>query len=193
MFCEAGILVYCDPTIRFHMRPFTRGGAGATLKRTVIGGIPYRLQVFSGPGYAAFSRCGPGEVRILELAPGETVEVAEHSLLLASASVKYDVFYVKGTGRVGRMVGFWMDRLTGPGTIAIHGHGNIQSFELPPTEVFDVDHGAVLLKHDSVRLEAFNQPIGQDLLGRAMSYEALRVRGPGKLLLQTLDPTHSER
>lgn len=193
VFCEAGLLVYCDPTITLRVRPFTQGGAAATLKRTLIGGLPFYLQTFHGPGYAAFSRGGPGEVRILELAPGDVVDVAEHSLLLASASVKYDTFYVKGTGRVRRRIGFWMDRLTGPGTIAFHGHGNIQSFDLPADEVFDVDHGAVLLKQDSVQMQAFNQSVGDGLLGSAMSYEALRIRGPGKLLLQTLDPTHPRR
>ena len=193
VFCEAGVLVYQDPTVRFHMRPLTQGGTTGALKRTMLGGLPYYMHVYTGPGYAAFSRFGPGEVRILELQPGEKVDVAEGCLILASASVLYDTIYVKGTGRIGRMIGFWMDRLTGPGTIAIHGHGNILSFNLPANETFDVDHGAVLLKDDSVRMEAFNQLLGGGFLGGALSYEALRIHGPGRLLLQTLDPSHPKR
>lgn len=193
VFCEAGVLVYCDPTIQFHMRPFTQGGVGKTIKRTLIGGIPFYLHSYVGPGYAAFSRYGPGEVRVIELAAGETIDVAEHSLVLASSSVQYDTYYIAGTGRIGRMVGFWMDRLTGPGTVAIHGHGNILSFNLPATEVFDVDHGGLLMKDASVQVKAFNQPVGGGMLGHAMSYEALRVQGPGRLYLQTMDPTHPKR
>ncbi len=193
VYCEAGVMVYCDPTITFHQRPFTQGGVGKTLKRTLIGGVPFYLHTYLGPGYAAFSRSGPGEIRVLELGPGETVDVAEHSLLLASASVQYDTIYVPGTGRVGRMVGFWMDRLTGPGTIVLHGHGNVLSFTLADGETFDVDHGAVLFKDDRVAMQAFNQSLGGGLLGSAMSYYALRVRGPGRLWLQTLDPSLPRR
>ena len=193
VYCESGVMVYADPTIQFHQRPFTQGGVGKTLKRTLIGGIPFYLHTYIGPGYAAFSRGGTGEVRILELGPDEVVDVAEHSLVLASSSVRYDTIYVPGTGRVGRMVGFWMDRLTGPGTIAVHGHGNILSFALPQGETFDVDHGAVLLKDDRIAMKSFSQKLGGGLLGSALSYYALRIEGPGRLWLQTIDPTHPRR
>lgn len=193
VYCEAGVMVYCDPSITFHQRAFTQGGMGKTLKRTLLGGVPFYLHTYIGPGYAAFSRAGPGEIRIVELGPGETVDVAEHSLLLASASVQYDSVYVPGTGRVGRMVGFWMDRLTGPGTIVLHGHGNILSFTLGDGETFDVDHGAVLFKDDRIAMQAFNQSLGGGLLGSAMSYYAMRIRGPGRLWLQTLDPSLPRR
>lgn len=193
VYCEAGVMVYSDPTITFHQRAFTQGGVRKTLRRTLIGGIPFYLHTYIGPGYAAFSRSGPGEVRVIELGAGEVVDVAEHSLLLASASVQYDAIYVPGTGRVGRMVGFWMDRLTGPGTIVIHGHGNILSFNLPAGETFDVDHGAVLFKDDRIQMQAFNQRLGGGLLGRAMSYYAMRIQGPGRLWLQTVDPSMPRR
>ncbi len=193
VYCESGVMVYTDPTIQFHQHPFTAGGVGKTLKRTLIGGIPFYLHTYIGPGYAAFSRGGTGEIRVVELGPGEIVDVAEHSLLVASSSVQYDAIYVPGTGRIGRMVGFWMDRLTGPGTIVVHGHGNILSFNLAAGETFDVDHGAVLMKDDRIAMQSFNQKLGGGLLGSAMSYEALRIQGPGRLWLQTIDPTHPRR
>lgn len=193
VYCEAGVMVYSDPTITFHQHAFTQGGLGKTLRRTLIGGIPFYLHTYIGPGYAAFSRGGAGEIRVVELGPGEVVDVAEHSLVLASASVKYDAIYVPGGGSIGRMVGFWMDRLTGPGTIVIHGHGNILSFTLPAGETFDVDHGAVLFKDDKIQMQAFSQKLGGGLLGRAMSYYAMRIQGPGRLWLQTVDPSASRR
>ncbi len=193
VYCEAGLMVYCDPSVSFRQRPMTQGGLGKALKRSLIGGIPFYLHTYEGPGAAAFGRAGPGEVRVLELSAGDVVDVAEYSLLLAAETVGYDTTYVPGTGRIGRMVGFWMDRLTGPGTVAVHGHGNILSFTLGADEVFDVDHGAVLLKEASVSIQSFNQTLGGGLRGHAMSYEALRVRGPGRLWLQTLDPTRPRR
>ncbi len=190
IFCEAGLMVYSDPSVRLAIRPFTQGGLGQVIRRTMVGGLPFFFHVYQGPGYAAFSRFAPGEVRTLELAAGQTVDIAEHSLLLGTNTVQYSTFYVAGTGRIGRMVGFWMDRLTGPGTIAYHGHGNILGFDLKSGEAIDIDHGALLRKDANVNVRAFNQPLGGGLTGHAMSFEALHVEGPGHLELQTVDPTN---
>jgi uncharacterized protein (AIM24 family) len=189
IYCEGGLMVYCDPSVRYGIRALTQGGFGQVIRRTMVGGLPFFFHVYQGPGYAAFSRFTPGEVRTLTLAPGQTIDIAEHSLLLASNTVQYSTFYVPGTGRIGRMIGFWMDRLTGPGTIAYHGHGNILGFDLKPGEAMDIDHGGLLRKDANVNVRAFNQPLGGGVMGHALSFEALRVEGPGRLELQTVDPT----
>ncbi len=189
IYSEAGLLVYSDPTINFQIRAMNQGGLSGILKRTLVGGLPYHMHVYTGPGYAAFSRFTPGEVRSIELAEGQTVDIAEHSLLLATNTVKYDTFYVRGTGRIGRTLGFWMDRLTGPGTVVFHGHGNILTFKINAGETTDIDHGSLLLKDASVNVKAFNQQLGSGLTGHALSFEALHVDGNGQLLLQTLDPS----
>lgn len=193
VFCEAGLMVYSDPTIRFGTRALTQGGLGQVIRRTMLGGLPFFLHVYQGPGYVAFSRFSPGAVRTLELAPGQTVDIAEHSLLVGTQTVQYSTYYVPGTGRIGRLVGFWMDRLTGPGTVVYHGHGDILGFDLKPGEAMDVDHGALLRKDASVNLRAFNQPLGGGLTGHALSFEALHVEGPGRVELQTVDPSHRAR
>ncbi len=189
IFCEGGLMVYSDPSVRFGIRPFTQGGFGQVMRRTMVGGLPFFFHVYQGPGYAAFSRFSPGEVRSLDLAAGQTVDIAEHSLVLASSTVQYTTSYVPGTGRIGRMVGFLMDRLTGPGRIVYHGHGNILGFDLKPGEAMDIDHGALLRKDPSVEMQAFNQALGGGLTGHALSFEALHVQGPGRLELQTVDPS----
>lgn len=191
IYCEGGLMVYSDPSIRFQYRWMTQGGLGKAIRRSLLGGLPFHMHVYNGPGYVAFSRLSPGEMRVLELAPGQVVDIAEHSLLLATRSVVYDTYYVQGTGRIGRMMGFWMDRLTGPGTVVYQGHGNILNFKLAQGEAMDIDHGALLMKDATVNVQAFNQPLGSGLMGHALSFEALRVTGPGNLYLQTLDPTKS--
>jgi uncharacterized protein (AIM24 family) len=197
VFSEHGIVLDKEDPAKVDRRTIPSNGFGSTLKRTSMGGVPFFLAEFTGPGRAAFSRNGPGEVRVMELASGEVLDVAEHSLLLASLTVTYEALYVPGTGRIGRRVGFWMDRLTGPGTIVVHGHGNVLSFTLALGETFDVDHGGVLLKDDRIQMESFGQSFGQSLggglLGSAMSSCALRIHGPGRLGLQTMDPSHPHR
>jgi uncharacterized protein (AIM24 family) len=190
IYSEGGLLVYSDPTIRFTTRWFTQGGLGAILRRT-IGGVPFHIHVYTGPGAVAFSRSRPGEVRTIELAVGETVDLAEHSMLIATNSVGYSPYYISGAGGMGglrRLEGIWFEKLTGPGTVVYHGHGNILSFNLAEGEKMDVDEGALLLKDSSVKVQPYSQQLGGGLMGHALSFSALHVEGPGRVSLQTVDP-----
>ena len=65
-------------------------------------------------------------------------------------------------------------RVTGPG---VHMHEERDSTYQGPF------HGL------AVQLQSFNQPLGGGLTGHAMSFECLKAMGPGKLIIQTLDPT----
>lgn len=191
IYSEGGLLVYSDPTIGFQMRFMTQGGLGGIVRRS-LGGLPFHLHVYSGPGYVAFSRSRPGEVRTLELQAGQSIDLGEHSLLLATNSIGYSPYYIRGAGGalgIRRLEGVWMDRLTGPGTVVYHGHGNILSFNLKEGEGMDVDEGALLLKDASVKVQPYSQPLGGGLTGHAMSFSALRVQGPGQVSLQTVDPS----
>jgi uncharacterized protein (AIM24 family) len=188
VYCEHGIMLYKDPTVSVGRKTIQSGGLLQTMKRTTVGGIPYFLSEFTGPGSVAFSRDGVGEIRDLELAPNEVLDVAEGSLLCAENRIPYDMIYVKGTNRVGRMMGFWMDRLTGPGKVALHGFGNIISMTLAPREPMTCDYGALLFKSATVEATSRNIPFGSGLLGKLESYEVLELVGPGKVALQSIDP-----
>ncbi len=188
VYCENGIMLYKDTPITVGRKQVPGGGVLKTLERTSFGGLPFFLTEFTGPGSVAFSRDGVGEIRIIELAAGEEIDVAEGSLLCAEARIAYDMVYVKGTHRPGRMVGFWMDRLRGPGKVALHAHGNIISMGLDAGEKITSDFGGLLYKSGSVTASSFNQPFGSGLLGKLESFEVLELTGPGKVALQTVDP-----
>ncbi len=181
-------MLFKDPTVSVGRKTVQGGGLLKTMERTTVGGIPFFLTEFIGPGQVGLSRDGVGELRVIELAPNEVLDVFEGSLLCAEAHVPYDMLYVKGTNRPGRIVGFWMDRLTGPGKIALHGYGNIISFTLAPQEVVTCDMGALLYKSGSVQAVTKNLPFGSGLLGKLESVEVLELIGPGKVALQSIDP-----
>jgi uncharacterized protein (AIM24 family) len=187
VYCENGIMLYKDTPVTVGRKQIPGGGLLKTLERTTFGGLPFFLTEFTGPGSVAFSRDGVGEIRLIDLAAGEEIDVAEGSLLCADARIAYDMVYVKGTHRPGRMVGFWMDRLRGPGKVALHAHGNIISMGLDKGEKITSDFGGLLYKSGSVSAAAFNQPFGGGLLGKLESFEVLELTGPGKVALQTVD------
>jgi uncharacterized protein (AIM24 family) len=188
VYCEHGIMLYKDPSVGVGRKTIQSGGVFSTMKRSTVGGVPFFLAEFTGPGSVAFSRDGVGEIRDIELAPGEVLDVAEGSLLCAENRIPYDMLYVKGTNRVGRMMGFWMDRLTGPGKIALHGYGNIISMTLAEREMITCDYGSLLFKSASVQAQSKNLPFGSGLLGKLEAYEVLELIGPGKVALQSIDP-----
>ncbi len=188
IYCEHGIMLYKDPPVTVGRKTIQSGGVLSAAKRTAVGGIPFFLAEYTGPGSVAFSRDGLGEIRDLELAANEVLDVAEGSLLCAENRVPYEMFYVAGTNRVGRMLGFWMDRLTGPGKLALHGYGNVISMSLAPREVITCDMGALLYKSSTVEAKTVNLPFGGGLFGKLEAFEVLDLVGPGKVALQSVDP-----
>lgn len=188
VFCEHGIMLFKDSSVAVGRKTVQSGGFLKTVERTTVGGIPFLLTEFTGPGVVGFSRDGVGEVRVVELAPNEVLDVAEGSLVCAENRIPYDMHYVKGTHRPGRMVGFWMDRLTGPGKVALHAFGNVISMTLAPGERVTADMGSLLFKSGSVTAQTQNLPFGGGFLGKLEAYEVLELIGPGKVALQSIDP-----
>ncbi len=165
LYCEHGIMLYKEPTVTVGRKTTSGGGILKTMERTSVGGFPFFLTEFTGPGHVALSRDGLGEVRVMDLAPGEILDVAEGSLICAENRVGYDMMYIKGTHRPGRIVGLWMDRLTGPGKVALHGYGNIISMGLAPGEKISCDVGSLFYKSATVQAQTQNLPFGQGFLG----------------------------
>ena len=188
VYAENGIMLYKDPPVAVGRKTIQSGGMFSTLERKTFGGIPFFLTEFTGPGSVAFSRDGVGEVRTLELETNEEIDVAEGSLLLAEARIGYDMTYIKGTNRPGRIIGLWLDRLRGPGKVVLHAFGNVISMSLAPGENLTCDLGALLYKSGTVQAATKNLPFGAGLLGKLESFEVLELTGPGKVALQSIDP-----
>lgn len=182
VFAEHGIVLYKEDPVKVDRRVIPSRGFGATLKRTSVGGVPFFLAEFTGPGHAAFSRNGPGEVRIVELKAGEVLDVAEGSLVCAEKAIGYETVYVKGTGS---WLGLWFDQLTGPGSLALHAYGNFMTFQLAAGESMVCERHAILHKTPTMAMSPFVQKVGSGLLGRMMAQEMYIVQGPGTLGLQT--------
>jgi uncharacterized protein (AIM24 family) len=182
VFAEHGIVLYKEDPVVVDRRIIPSQGFGSSLKRTAVGGVPFFLAQFTGPGRAAFSRNGQGEVRVVELGANDAIEVAEGSLVCATGSLTYEITYVKGTS--GRL-GIWFDRLRGPGKFALHAYGNFVTLKLGPQETIVCERGSILHREPQMVLTPFIQRVGSGLMGRAMSQEMYTVQGPGTIGLQT--------
>jgi uncharacterized protein (AIM24 family) len=182
VFAEHGIVLYKEDPVGVGRKNIHTQGFLSTLKRTTVGGLPYFMTEFTGPGHACFSRDGVGEVRIMELGPGETLDVAEGSLVCADNRIGYEVIHVKGAPGWG---GMWMDQLVGPGKCALHAYGNFITMRLGPQETVVCERGSILHKTPGMVLEPHIQRVGSGLTGRAFAQEMYIVHGPGTVGLQT--------
>ncbi len=66
---EAGIMLYKEPPVGVGRKTVKSAGLLAGMERVSVGGMPFFLTEFTGPGHVAFSRDGVGEIRILEIPP----------------------------------------------------------------------------------------------------------------------------
>jgi uncharacterized protein (TIGR00266 family) len=110
LICQKDAFMCAQESVQLEMHFRKKLGAG------LFGGEGFILQKISGPGVAFLEI--PGEVRIIELKPGERIKVDPGHIALFEPSVEYDIVGVKGLKNVlfsGE--GLFLATLTGPGKI----------------------------------------------------------------------------
>jgi uncharacterized protein (TIGR00266 family) len=110
MICQKDSFMCAEESVKLEMHFRKKLGAG------LFGGEGFILQKITGPGTAFLEI--PGEVRIIELKPGERMQVDPGHIALFEPGVEYDITGVKGLKNVlfsGE--GLFLATLTGPGKV----------------------------------------------------------------------------
>jgi uncharacterized protein (AIM24 family) len=192
IYFEHHILLWKTPKVRLGMKGF-KGSA-----KRFFAGLEIFITEAHGPGNIAFSREAPGQIVVLQLERGQTVDVREHQFLLATSNIDYSFFFQRGLVNIlfSRSGGLFIDRFEGKkegGLLLIHGYGNVFEKYLAHGEMLDVEPGAWLWKDSSVRMETVTAlqssggilgAIGVMLGG--ISFTLNRFIGPGRLGLQSM-------
>jgi uncharacterized protein (AIM24 family) len=170
--------------------------------KRLFAGLPLIMTQATGQGHVAFSHDHPGELIALPLQPGQSVDVREHVLIMATANVAYDWFQTgvwfttkKGDERETHYpLGMFMDRFTAskdPGLVLVHGAGNVFVRTLAPGERILLKPGALLYKDPSVDMRLhFEQPGGRQVsfwMSYTQRYTWIRLQGPGRVAVQSAD------
>lgn len=171
-----------DPSVNVTAKVMASG-----MGKRLIAGLPLIVVEGAGPGRLELSRDGVGEVIVLEI-DGHELDVPEHRFLFATSGVDYGYTRVKGFANVfGSGTGFFMDRFTGKGILALHGYGNVVERTLSAGESIDLEPSAWLYKDSLVSMDTFVTRISTGLFG-ATSLWMTRFTGPGRLAYQSLTP-----
>jgi uncharacterized protein (AIM24 family) len=138
-----GLMLYKEPQVKVGRRTMRQLGVSMGTYMSMHGRGDqeenYFFAEFEGPGHVSFSRDKGGEVRIRDLAAGETFRLREGHLICFDESVRYQpqvVVQWTATNANGESENRYVfaDALTGPGTIVFQAYGNILSFTLGPGE-----------------------------------------------------------
>jgi uncharacterized protein (TIGR00266 family) len=182
---ESGAMV--TMTSNIEIQTSAKGGLLSSLKRSVLGGESFFQNTFTcreGKGVVTFGPSYVGDVEHIALS-GEWL-VQSGSYLCSTPGLNIDTKFQGMKGFVSGESLFFL-RITGQGDLFISSFGAIHPVELQPGEEIKVDTG---------NLVAFQQGItyGVEKVGGIKSTMlsgeglVLRMKGPGKLYIQTRSP-----
>lgn len=191
VFAEAGKMLYKFPQVSWETR-MTGSSLGdkiwGAVKRKLMGESLF-LTYFKTPSPAEVGFAGsyPGRIQPFELRAGQSILVQRDSFLCAQATARLDIALVRklGAGFFGGE-GFILEKLTGPGTVFIHGGGDFIEFTLGQGEILQVDTGCVVAFDDSVDYDIqMAGGIRTALFGGEGLFLAT-LRGPGRVIVQSM-------
>jgi uncharacterized protein (TIGR00266 family) len=192
VYAEAGKMLYKTANVNWEtkMRGESIGQKiWGALKRTLMGESLFltHFRAIGSQGEVGFAGSYPGRIQEFNLKAGQSVMVQRDSFLCAQTSVDLNIAFVKklGAGFFGGE-GFILEKLTGPGTVFIHGGGDFVEFNLAPGETLQVDTGCVVGFDEGVEYDIqFVGGIKTAIFGGEGIFLAT-LRGPGRVIVQSM-------
>lgn len=135
----------------------------------------------------AFTSSFPGEIMVLDIAPGQEMIVQKSAFLAAEAGVNLSIHFQKrlGAGFFGGE-GFIMQRLSGRGTAFVEIDGDLMEYVLKPGQSIVVDTGNVAGFEPSVQMDIQTVTGAKNMLFGGEGIFNTVLTGPGRVWLQTM-------
>lgn len=187
---EAGAMVSTSANIAVQTQGRSAGGGGILggLKRSLLGGESFFTNQFTASGSAGHVILAPqlcGDLRVHELAPGETLYIQGSSYVAAPDSVRLDTKFQGFKGLFSGESLFFLSA-TGSGGVLLNAFGAIEALDLDGELVVDTGHVVAFTS-------GIDYTVGKASAGWIASYLSgeglvLHVRGKGRLYLQSRNP-----
>jgi uncharacterized protein (TIGR00266 family) len=191
VFAEAGKMLYKTPSVQWETRM-----QGDSIGQKIWGAVKRKLMGESlfmtyframSDGEVGFAGSYPGRIQAFDLAPGQSVLVQRDSFLFAQIGVQLNIAFVKklGAGFFGGE-GFILEKLTGPGSVFIHGGGDFIEFTLRAGDMIQVDTGCVVGFDETV---SYDIQMAGGIKTAIFGGEGLflaTLSGPGRVIVQSM-------
>ena len=185
MITESGSMVWMTNNMQMDTKG---GGLGKMFAKAFSGESMFQnIYTANGDGMITFGSSFPGEIRAVEIGPGQELIVQKRSFLAAQPGVELSIHFNKkfSAGFFGGE-GFIMQRLSGRGMAFLEIDGALVEYQLQSGEQLVVDSGNVAAFSPSVKME-IRQVAGlkNKLLGGEGFFNTV-LTGPGTVWLQTM-------
>lgn len=184
---ESGRMLFMSDNVKMETK--AKGGFFGGIKRK-FAGESFFLVDFSpvkSPGIVGFAGESPGKIIPVELGPGESMLCQRDAFVAAEEKVKLEPALVKrlGAGLFGGE-GFFLQRLTGPGTFFANVGGEIIEYDLEKGQRLLVDTSCVAMFQPSVSYDIKRVRGVKNILFGGESLFLVELTGPGKVWLQSM-------
>lgn len=186
MITERGSMCWMSPNMQMETKG---GGLGKMFSKAFSGESMFQNHYTArgGNGMIAFNSSFPGEIKAVEIAPGQEMIVQKSAFLAAEAGVELSIHFQKrlGAGFFGGE-GFIMQRLSGSGTAFVEIDGDLMEYNLKAGQKIIVDTGNVAGFEPSVQMDIQTVSGAKNMLFGGEGIFNTVLTGPGKVWLQTM-------
>src|SRR4051812_28867179 len=183
---EAGAMMFISGEIESDVQ--MPGGLTGGLKRTLLAGESLFLATYTARGAGAVGLTGPfpGSIRQVEL-DGELI-CEKHAYLAHHGEVKVEPLVAAraGMGLAGGGEGLILQKLSGRGTVWIHGGGDFVDFDVVGGQTLQVDTGCMVAIEPTVSYEVKRRGSLKEVAFGGEGLHVVHMTGPGHVTLQTL-------
>ena len=186
MITEKGSMAWMSPNMQMQTQG---GGLGRMFSKAFSGESMFQNHYTAkgGPGLIAFASSFPGQIKPIQIAPGQEMIVQKSSFLASEAGVNLSIHFQKrlGAGFFGGE-GFIMQRLSGNGIAFVEIDGQLMEYVLKPGQKLIVDTGYVAGFESTVDMDIQTVSGAKNVLFGGEGLFNTVLTGPGRVWLQTM-------
>lgn len=184
---EGGGMSWMSPNME--MKTTTNGGIGKALGRMFTRESMFQNIYTSvgGSGMISIGSSFPGEIKAIEVKPGEEIICQKSAFLASTPGVEMSVHFRKkfSTGLFGGE-GFIMQKFSGNGLLFIEIDGTPIEYELQEGQQMLIDTGHLVMMSSTCKMDIKTVAgLKNKLLGGEGFFNTV-VEGPGKIIIQTM-------
>ena len=186
MITEKGSMAWMSPNMQMQT---IGGGLGRMFTKAFSGESMFQNHYTAkgGPGMIAFTSSFPGEIKVLEIGPGQEMILQKSAFLAAEAGVELSIHFQK---RLGSAVfggeGFIMQRLSGRGTAFVEIDGDLMEYILKPGQKLVLNTGNVAGFEPSVQMDIQLVTGAKNMIFGGEGIFNTVLTGPGRVWVQTM-------
>ena len=186
MITEKGSMAWMSPNMQMQTHG---GGLGRMFSKAFSGESMFQNHYTAkgGQGLIAFASSFPGQIKPIQIAPGQEMIVQKSSFLASEAGVNLSIHFQKrlGAGFFGGE-GFIMQRLSGNGVAFVEIDGQLIDYVLKPGQKLIVDTGYVAGFESTVQMDIQTISGAKNVFFGGEGLFNTVLTGPGRVWLQTM-------